>query len=148
MPVPMKDVYFFSKQTFYNSITFFTDMMKISDDDEEEEDGGCCITEADAISEASLTLLQEAKEPFFATLMRGSSTRCSKNFEKVQFGECTKSSKAEFNVFWKIFFNCVLKKKIDTLASLDRSSPIDLSSILKIIFDFGATSLKGPATET
>ena len=54
-------------------------MMKISDDEEEEEDGGCCITEADAISEASLTLLQEAKEPFFATLMRGSRTQCSKN---------------------------------------------------------------------
>ena len=106
MPVPMKHVYFFSKQTFYNSITFFTDMMKISDDDEEEEDGGCCITEADAISEASLTLLQEAKEPFFATLMRGSSTRCSKNFEKnVQFGEVKPriASKAKFNVFWKNF---------------------------------------------
>ena len=58
-------------------------MMKISDDEEEEEDGGCCITEADAISEASLTLLQEAKEPFFATLMRGSSTQCSKNFDKM-----------------------------------------------------------------
>ena len=58
-------------------------MMKISDDEEEEEDGGCCITEADAISEASLTLLQEAKEPFFATLMRGSSAQCSKDFDKM-----------------------------------------------------------------
>ena len=44
--------------------------MKISDDEEEEEDGGCCmntVEAANAISEASLTLLQEAKEPFFAT---------------------------------------------------------------------------------
>lgn len=60
-------------------------MMKISDDEEEEEDGGCCmntVEAANAISEASLTLLQEAKEPFFATLMRGSSTQCFKNFRK------------------------------------------------------------------
>ena len=105
----------FSNQIFYNnSITFFTDyyMMKISDDEDEEEDGGCCMNTVEAtnaISEASLTLLQEAKEPFFATLMRGSSTQCFNFFSKKcavnresEIIDCFKSSK--FNVlFWKRF---------------------------------------------
>ena len=91
--------------------------MKISDDEEEEEDGGCCmntVEAANAISEASLTLLQEAKEPFFATLMRGSSTQCSKNFdkmcnlEKCRIMDCLKS---KFDIFWKIFNIDVLKTK-------------------------------------
>ena len=70
-------------------------MMKISDDEDEEEDGGCCMNTVEAtnaISEASLTLLQEAKEPFFATLMRGSSTQCFTFLRKnVQLTERVKS---------------------------------------------------------